>query len=196
MSIDATLSGFPQPQDDRQQDTILVGKTDRRIFWLLILGSCLVVAFILHMISSGAIALAAAAPVPFTIQADTINGSDFKLYPGLSQADNSTPIAANQMNCTINNLVISKTLQIPVVGNITVKFSAGSKTAATLNGLTTDVSALNASSASFQNMSLTSGGNGFDQQASSATLNAVTINSPYLMVNSITLPGLAISILQ
>ncbi len=194
MSIDAPLSGFPQPQDDRQQGTILVGKTDRHIFWLLILASCLVVAFILHMISSGAIALAAAAPVPFTIQADTINGNDFKLYPGLSQADNSTPIATNQMNCTINNLVISKTLQVPVIGNVTVKLSAGSKTAATLNGLTTDVSALHARSASFQNMSLTSGRSGLDQQASSATLNSVIINSPYLMVNSITLPGLAISI--
>ena len=188
-------SSMPQPPEELPDPAnIMVGRTDRRIFWGILLASLLVVGVMSYMISSGAVAVASSMPIPFTIQATTIQGSNFELYPGVSKADNSTPVAVNTMNCTITDLVISKTLQVPVIGAVTVKFTAGSTTPATLNGLTTDVSSLNANSAAFQNMTLTAAGAGLDQGASSVTLSGVTIDSPYLMVNSITLPGLSVTV--
>jgi hypothetical protein len=193
--MDQSLSMQPQGSADAPAIP-MVGKTDRKVFWSVMLAALVVLTFMTYLVSSGAVAMAASLPIPFTIQAAEIKGTDFMLYPGISQADNSTPVAVNTMNCTIASMVISKTLQVPVIGAVTVKFTAGSTTPATLNGLTTDVAALNADNASFGGMALTAGGHGLDQSASTVTLDNVTINSPYLMVNSITLPGLSVSIGQ
>jgi hypothetical protein len=184
-----------QPEENPHDPaSIMIGRTDRRTFWGVLLVALLILGGMSYMVSSGAVAVAASMPIPFTIQATTIQGANFALYPGISKADNVTPVAINTMNCTITDLVISKTIQMPVIGAVTVKFSAGSVTPATLNGLTTDVSSLNSNSATFQNMSLTAADAGLDQNASSVTLNGVTIDSPYLMVNSITLPGLSVTV--
>ncbi|HEX4206620.1 MAG TPA: DUF6230 family protein [Ktedonobacteraceae bacterium] len=174
----------------------MVGGTDRRIFWGVMLASFLVLGFMTFMVSSGAVAMALTTPIPFTIQASVIKGTNFHLYPGVSGSDHSTPVAVNTLDGTIANQVISKTVQIPAIGPVTMKLSAGSgSTPVKVTGLTTDLSSYNSSSSSFSNMDLTTGtANGFQQDASSAELDNVTINSPYLMVNSITLPGLSVSI--
>ncbi len=181
-----------EPREDTMMPTI--GRTDRKIFWLVLMVSLLVLTGMMSLVSKGAIAMAAAVPVPFTIQAGTLNGKNFHLYPGVSQADNNTPVAVNQMDCTITNLVITKQITLPVVGTVTVKMSAGSNTPANLTGLTTDVAALGTSSTSFQNLSINTGPNSLDLTAPSAILNNANISSPYLLVSSITLPGLSVSI--
>ncbi|MBV9614054.1 MAG: hypothetical protein JO031_01200 [Ktedonobacteraceae bacterium] len=170
------------------------GRTDRKVFWIVLMLSLFVLTGMVGLVSKGAIAMAAAVPVPFTIQAGTLNGKNFHLYPGVSQADNSTPVAVNQMDCTISNLVITKQIPLPGGGNITVKMSSGNGTPANLTGLTTDVAALGTTSTSFQNLSINTGPNSLDLTSPNATLNNATINSPYLLVNSITLPGLSLSL--
>lgn len=172
----------------------IIGRTDRKVFWIVLMVSLFALTGMVSLASKGAIAMAAAVPVPFTIQAKTLAGRNFHLYPGVSQADNSTPVAVNQMDCTITNLVITKQIPVPGIGNITIKMSAGSSTPANLTGLTTDVAALGTSSTSFQNLSINTGPDSLDLTSPSATLNDANISSPYLLVNSITLPGLSLSI--
>lgn len=176
-------------------ETVVVGATDRKIFWGVFLASLVVLSIMVGAISQGAIAMAAAIPVPMTVQAGTLQGTNFHLFPGLSQADNATPVAVNQMDATITNLTISKSLSVPVIGTITVTLTAGNKgTPVNISSLTTDISSLNTSSASFSNMAFSTAGTGLDQTAASATLNNATISSPFLMASNITLPGLSLSI--
>jgi len=170
------------------------GRTDRKVFWIVLMLSLFALTGMVSLVSKGAIAMAAAVPVPFTIQATTLSGRNFHLYPGISQADNSTPVAVNQMDCTIADLVITKPISIPGLGTITVKMSAGNGTPANLTGLTTDVAALGTSSAVFQGLSINTGPDALDLTAPTATLNNPNISSPYLLVNSITLPGLSLSL--
>ncbi|HLG60711.1 MAG TPA: DUF6230 family protein [Ktedonosporobacter sp.] len=176
-------------------ETVEGGTTDRKIFWGVFLASLIVLSIMVGAMSQGAIAMAAAVPVPMTVQAGTLKGTNFHLFPGLSQADNATPVAVNQMDATITNLTISKSLSVPVIGTITVTLTAGNKgTPVNITSLTTDISSLNTDSASFSNMAFSTAGTGLDQTAASATLNNATISSPFLMASNITLPGLSLSI--
>ncbi len=181
--------------DESQRVMPMIGKTDPTLFWPVLLVALLVLVGMATLVSRGALALAAAVPVPFDVHAGTLNGSNFRLYPGVSQADKTSPVGVNQMDCTITDLVITKQVSLPVVGNITLTLKAGSSnTPAKLTGLTTDISSLNADNATFQTQSITTGGNGFEIDAASTTLSNTDIYSPYLIVNSITLPGLSFSI--
>src|SRR5690242_8028486 len=98
---------------NNDHETVMVGTTDRKIFWGVFLASLVVLSIMVGAVSQGAIAMAAAVPVPMTLQAGTLNGTNFHLFPGLSQADNATPVAVNQMDATITNLTISKSLSVP-----------------------------------------------------------------------------------
>lgn len=174
----------------------LVGRTDRRIFWGVMLGACVVLVFIFSGVSSGLIAMAANLPIPFTITATKLTGTNFHLFPGISSADNTTPVAVNTLDGTLTDQVISKSFSV-LGKTITLKLSAGSKTPVTVTGLVTDVSALSAGSASFQNLVLNTDptlGAGLDQKASSVTLTNVNISSPYLSASSITLPDLTVAL--
>jgi hypothetical protein len=184
-----------QVQTSNEQ-TPMIGKVNRSIFWSVMLVSLLFLGGMGILISRGAIAMAATIPIPFTVQASTINATNFKLYPGVSKADNTTPVGVNQLDGTLSNLQISKTIGLPVVGNVTISLKAGQNTPVSTTGLTTDITALTATNASFQNQSVNSNenGNAFEVDATSATLTNADIKSPYLFANSITLPGLSLSI--
>ncbi|HTI14680.1 MAG TPA: DUF6230 family protein [Dictyobacter sp.] len=186
---------MPANHDADNTSVQMVGKTNFKVFWGVLLISALLLAFISVEVSSGAVAMAANLPIPFTITADTLNGTNFHLYPGVSSADNTTPVAINQMDATLVNQVITKNVQI-LGRTVTIKLAAGTEShPVVVTGLTTDVSSLSASSASFHNLVLnTAPGYGFDQRASTVTLNNVTISSPYLSANSITLPGLSLTL--
>lgn len=176
---------------------VMVGKTDRRIFWSVILAATIGQIIIFSGISSGLIALAASLPIPMTITATTLTGTNFHLYPGVSSADNSTPVAINTLDGSLSNQVISKSVTI-LGKTVTLKLSAGTQqTPATVTGLVTDVSAFGAGTAHFQNLIISTNpdlGAGFDQKATSVRFNNVTITSPYLSASSITLPNLTVSI--
>lgn len=179
-----------------EEEMPIIGQTNRTILWSVLLVAFLILAGMVTMVSKGALAMSAAVPVPFTVKAGTLKGANFHLFPGISQADKSTPVGINTMDCTIANLEITKTISLPVVGNITITMKAGANSPAVLNGLTTDVASLSAGSANFQTLSLNTNenGNAFELDSPSATLNNAAINSPFLVVNNITLPDLSFSI--
>ena len=192
---DDTLATAHTPQTS-QAETPLIGGVDRTIFSTVFMMALFVLAVMVTMISKGAIALAVAVPVPFTVQAGTLTGRNFRLYPGISQADHSTPVGINQMDCTISNLAIIKQVSLPIVGNVTMTLKSGDSTPATLNGLTTDISSLGTTSANFNSLAINTNANGnaFEIDSNSTVLSGANINSPYLVVNSITLPNLSFSL--
>src|SRR5579884_2568851 len=157
---------------------VMVGKTDRKIFWSVILAATIGQIIIFSGISSGLIALAASLPVPMTITATTLTGTNFHLYPGVSSADNTTPVAINTLDGSLSNQVISKSVTI-LGKTVTLKLSAGTQqTPATVTGLVTDVSAFGAGTAHFDNLIISTNpdlGAGFDQKASSVRFNNITI---------------------
>jgi hypothetical protein len=174
----------------------MVGRTNRKIFWGVMLAATVMLAFLFSGVSSGLVALAANLPIPFTITAKSLTGTNFHLYPGISSADGKTPVAVNTLDGSLTDQVISKSFQI-LGKTITFKLAAGSKTPVTVTGLVTDVSSLSADSAHFQNLVLSTDpglGVGLDQKASSVTLTNLNISSPYLSASSITLPDLTVSL--
>ncbi|HLG74808.1 MAG TPA: DUF6230 family protein [Ktedonobacteraceae bacterium] len=177
-------------------DMPMIGQTNRNIFWIVLLVALLVLTGMLALVERGAVAVAAAIPVPFVVKGQTLNGSNFHLYPGVSGADNTTPVGVVQMNTTITDLTIIKTFNVPVLGNVNLTLTAGDNgTPVSISGLTIDSTGMNLSQAQFSGMSINaSGTGGFEIGSSSATFTNATINSPYLLINSITLPGLSISL--
>lgn len=174
----------------------MVGRTNRKVFWGVMLAATVMMGFLFSGVSSGLIALAANLPIPFTITAKSLTGTNFHLYPGISSADGTTPVAVNTLDGSLTDQVISKSFQL-LGKTITLKLSAGSKTPVTVTGLVTDVSSLSADSAHFQNLVLNTNpglGAGLDQKASSVTLTNLNISSPYLSANTITLPNLTVTI--
>lgn len=173
-----------------------IGKVNRSIFWSVMLVALLVLGGITTLISKGAIAMAAAVPVPVTVTSSSIKTTRFRLYPGISQADNTSPVAVNQLDGTLSNLVITKTVPLPIIGNVTVTLKAGQGTPVSTTGLTTDVAGLSSESATFggQSVSSNANGNAFEIDAQTVTLNNITINSPYMIANSMTLPGLTLTV--
>ncbi|HLZ58979.1 MAG TPA: DUF6230 family protein [Ktedonosporobacter sp.] len=182
-----------QPMPALATDTIIIGKTDRRIFWPIMLVGVFLMGVMIYSFSNGLLVLAATAlPGDFTITADSINATNFSLVPGAAQSDNKTPVAVIKMDATIKNQVITRHL-----GPITVKVSAGNNgTPVTVTGLTVDATSIDAGNAQFTNLVLTTGPNGdtFQQSANTQVLTNATINAPYLVANSITLPGLSVAI--
>lgn len=177
-------------------DLPTIGQVNKNLFWSILLVALLALTGMVALASRGAVALAATIPVPFTVQSTTINGSNFKLFPGVSPADNSSPVAVSQLNASITGMLITK--QFNVLGHtVTIKLSAGGAGSSPVvaNGLTMDANSLNIGTAQFNNLTLNAGGTGgLEQDASTAILSNATISSPYLLANSLTLPGLSVSL--
>jgi Family of unknown function (DUF6230) len=182
-----------QPMPAMATDTIIIGKTNRKVFWPILLSGIFLMGVMVYSLGNGFLVLAATAlPGDFTITADSINATNFSLVPGAAQSDNKTPVAVIKMDATIKNQVITRKL-----GPVTVKISAGNNgTPVSVTGLTVDATSIDAGNAQFTNLILTTGPNGdtFQQSANTQTLTNATINAPYLVANSISLPGLSVSI--
>ncbi|GHO83969.1 DUF6230 family protein [Dictyobacter formicarum] len=196
--IGENLNELNLPNEDQNppEQQPAIGKVNRSIFWSVMLVALLLLSGITTLISKGAIAMAAAVPVPVTVTSSSIKTTRFRLYPGISQADNTSPVAVNQLDGTLSNLVITKTVALPVIGNVTVTLKAGQNTPVSTTGLTTDVAGLSSESATFggQAVSSNANGNAFEIDAQSVTLNNITINAPYMIANSMTLPGLSLTV--
>lgn len=177
------------------QNVPMIGQTNRTLFWTILLIALILLAGMVSLVSRGAIAIAAAIPVPFVVKGQTLNGSNFHLYPGVSGADNTTPVGIVQMDTTITNLQIIKSFHLPVIGNVTLTLSAGSSTPVDIKGLTIDSTGMTLNQARFNGLSINANGRGnFEIGANSTVFTNATINTPYLLINSITLPGLTISL--
>lgn len=176
-----------------------IGQTNKALFWSILLVALLAFAGLLTLASSGAIALAATIPVPFTVQTSSLSGTGVQMYPGLSSSSDGSPVAVMKLDASIVGMTVTKSFS--AMGHtITVTLKAGpdSQHAVTANGLMMDANSLSADSASFQNMSLDSGSTlgtgGLGIGATTANITNATIQSPFLTANSITLTGLSINI--
>ncbi|HZS75672.1 MAG TPA: DUF6230 family protein [Ktedonobacteraceae bacterium] len=182
-------------QEEELQGAPLIGKTNRTIFWTVLLVALLATTFMLQGVENGAIAMAVSVPVPVTIQAKTLKGTNFHMFPGVSPADNRTPVGITRMDCTISGLTISKSFTLPLVGTFTFKLQAGQGSIpVTITGLTNDVTALSMDQGQFQNLTISTGPDPLDQTASNVTFTNATIQAPYQLISRITMPGLSISI--
>lgn len=176
-------------------DLPMIGQTRRTLFWVVLLIALLALTALMGLTSRGAIALAATIPVPFTVTNSTLKGTHLRLFPGVSQADKGTPVAVNQLDATMVNMVVTKNFSM-LGRTVTLKLSAGTgDTPVTANGLTLDATSLKMDNAQFNNLSLDTGGaGGLEMDSSSLTFTNPIITSPYLLANSITLPGLSLAI--
>lgn len=178
-------------------DTIIIGQTSRKVFWSVALAGIFLMITMVYALSSQLIALAALAlPMDFTITATTIDATKFSLVPGVSTADGKTPVGVVMMDATITNQVITRDL--PFAGHtVTITITAGNKgTPVKVTGLTVDTTGLDAGTAVFTNLILSTGsaGDTFTQMADHQVLTNATIEAPYLLANSITLPDLSLTI--
>lgn len=175
-------------------DLPTIGETRKDIFWIVLLIALLALTALVSLASRGAIAMAAEIPMPFTTTNQLIRGTNFKLYPGVSSADKSTPVVVQQLDATITGMKVIKRFSF-LGRTVTFIMSAGNSTPVTASGLTIDANSLYVDSVHFSNMTLSASGNGgLENDASSATFTNATITSPFLLANSMTLPGLSISL--
>lgn len=176
-----------------------IGQTNKNVFWGILLVGLLALTGLVALASRGAIAMAATIPVPFTVQTTSLTGTNFQMFPGLSSADGQTPVAVTKLDAKIVGMVVTKAFSF-AGHTVTVTLKAGTdqNNPVVASGLMMDANSLNVDTASFNNMILnagsTAGTGGLGINADSATLSNATINSPYLVANSITLTGLSVNI--
>lgn len=176
-------------------DLPMIGQTRKSLFWVILLIALLALTALVNLASRGAIAMAATIPMPFTTTNQSIQARNFKLYPGISQADKSTPVVVQQLDATIVGMKVIKTFS--VMGHtVTFTMSAGDHgTPVTTNGLLIDANSVKVDNVQFNNMTLNSNANGgLENDAGTATFTNATIISPFLLANSMTLPGLSVSL--
>ncbi|EFH85805.1 DUF6230 family protein [Ktedonobacter racemifer] len=184
-------------EQERPEQEPAIGRVNRTAFWVVMLVALTFLSGMTFLISKGAVAMAAAVPIPVTVKASSIKTTRFRLYPGISQADGKTAVAVNQLDGTLSDLVITKTVSLPVVGNMTITLKAGqNNTPVSTTGLTTDLAGLHSESATFNGQAVSSNANGnaFEIDAQSVTLNNIDISAPYMIANSMTLPGLTLTV--
>jgi uncharacterized protein DUF6230 len=179
--------------------TIIIGHTNRKVFWSVVLAGIFLMITMVFALSSQLIALAAVAlPFDFTITADRIEATNFNLVPGPSHNNPNIPVAIlTTMDAKITNQVITRSFSL-LGHTISVKITAGDQgTPVTVKGLlTVDTTGVDAGSAQFTNLVLSTGpaGDTFTQSADSQVLTNAIIEAPYLMAQSITLPNLSVSL--
>ncbi|MBF8376780.1 hypothetical protein IW967_02675 [Alicyclobacillus mali] len=167
------------------------GRTNWKVFAGVMAGGVAGIGALTGMLMNGVVSAAVNLPVPFTVQASSINGTGFNLAPG--QVPNQQQGAAQiQMSGSLQNMTISKTVNTPL-GTFQINISAGSgSTPVQATGMTVYASSLGGD---------TSFPSGLTMDASSGALsgsqlqmNNATLQVPYLSTQSITLPGMSLSI--
>ncbi|SIS85180.1 DUF6230 family protein [Alicyclobacillus vulcanalis] len=167
------------------------GRTNWKVFAGVMAGGVAGIGALTGMLMNGVVSAAVNLPVPFTVQASSINGQSFSLAPG--QVPNQQQGAAQiQMNGTLQNMQITKTVNTPL-GTFQISISAGSgQTPVQATGMTVYASSLGGDT-SFPN-GLTMDASTGSMSASQLNMNNATLNVPYLSTQSITLPGMSLSI--
>ncbi|MDI9260391.1 DUF6230 family protein [Alicyclobacillus sendaiensis] len=167
------------------------GRTNWKVFAGVMAGGVAGIGALTGMLMNGVVSAAVNLPVPFTVQASSIQGSSFSLAPG--QVPNQQQGAAQiQMNGTLQNMQITKTVNTPL-GTFQISISAGSgSTPVQATGMTVYASSLGGDT-SFPSGLTMDASNG-SMGASQLQMNNATLQVPYLSTQSITLPGMSLSI--
>jgi len=167
------------------------GRTNWKVFAGVMAGGVAGIGALTGMVMNGVVSAAVNLPIPFTVQASSINGTGFSLAPG--QVPNQQQGAAQiVMNGTLQNMTITKQINTPL-GTFNINISAGTgSTPVQATGMTVYASSLGGD---------TSFPQGLAMDASSGTLSGsqlqmsnATLQVPYLSTQSISLPGMSLSI--
>ncbi|WP_062309819.1 DUF6230 family protein [Alicyclobacillus sendaiensis] len=167
------------------------GRTNWKVFAGVMAAGVTGIGALTGMLMNGVVSAAVNLPVPFTVQASSIQGSSFSLAPG--QVPNQQEGAAQiQMDGTLQDMKITKTVDTPL-GTFQISISAGSgSTPAQATGMTVYASSLGGDT-SFPNGLAMDASTG-QMQASQLQMSNATLQVPYLSTQSITLPGMSLSI--
>ncbi|MBX6353813.1 MAG: hypothetical protein IRZ10_10820 [Thermoflavifilum sp.] len=167
------------------------GRTNWKVFAAVMGGGLAAVGTMTGLVMNGVVAMAADLPIPFTVQASSIDGQQFTLAPS-AQTDPAQG-AKVVMNGTLTNMTITKQVTIPGLGTFNINISAGGKgTPVQANGMTVFASSLGGDT-SFPS-GLTMDASTGSLSASQLNMSNATLQVPYLQTNSITLPNMSLSI--
>jgi hypothetical protein len=172
------------------------------VFIGALMGALAMVGALLAGVLNGGVALALplAGVGTFTIDASQINITHFKLMPRIGQLSSdgsNAPETQVSLDCTIEKLKLYKDVTVPGGGKIRVLIQTDQEVHA--NGLVMNMTALQALAA-FKQLTIAQNGevsNAIQQFSLSApqlTLVNPHIQTTYLYTNSITLPGLSVSV--
>ncbi len=179
----------------------LVGTVNHKVFLGVFLTSQLVLVGMLYSVATGGLAIAALLPDvaghPYVVHVDELDASSFKLVPGVSAVDNSTPVAIVTLSGKLVNQVINQDVPLPGGGTAHVLIQAGANgTPAQVDGLTQNLTSQDAALATFQNLTLSSSTSlgQLGQQAGATVLKNADITTPFLSANSVTFPNLHVAV--
>jgi hypothetical protein len=175
-------------------------KYRRKWFWSsMVVALCLVFAMVLGIWTGG---VALAVPIGgiggFTVEADEIQMSNFKLLPKIGETSERAayPQGSAQLDGVIKNLNLYKDLNVPGTGKVRVLITASEDVKA--SGLVLDLSKLTAD-ASFDKLKIAEKNSSDWQQKFGLSAPKVVLKNPsiqghYLFANSISLPGLGLKL--
>ncbi|MBS4174544.1 DUF6230 family protein [Bacillus sp. FJAT-49736] len=189
------------------------GKTSKKWFFSALLCGFLLLGGLFAVF--GVTGVAYATPIggigKFNVSFDKMVGKGFKLYGSLygdpkNGADGVKPVFVNDIQkVTINGLVISRDVSIPLLGNYTVKISAGNKTPVEIQGLIQKAVLINGD-ASFSNMNISENyvtaddpeavSKAFTQGADTVTITNGSLDTEYLFQQAVTLPGMKVEFVK
>ncbi len=171
------------------------GKTDWKRFSAALGLSTAALTGIGFAASSGLIAFAATTvQTPFTVQASSITGAKFSMVPGANAETGAggTPAGVVQMDGQMSNLVITKDIPVPGTSiTIHMAIKAGATTPVQATGMMIDTNSITADNAGFGKMVMDAG---VGLSSDTLTMTNATLLVPYLSVDSITLPGMSVSV--
>jgi len=196
-------------------ETILIGKTSKKWFFSALFVSFILLGGIFFTVGiNGAVYAAGVGGIgKFNVSFSELKGSGFKLYgdlygdPSKNSPEYVKPVFVNDIQkATITDLVISKNVKIPILGDYTVKISAGNKgTPVEIKGLI-QKAALVQGNAEFKNMDISENyvksddpealKKGFTQGADTVTIKNGNVETHYLFQEYVTLPGLKVEFVK
>lgn len=191
------------------------GKTSKKWFFSALLCGFLLLGGLFAVF--GVTGVAYATPIggigKFNVSFDKLVGKGFKLYGSLygdpKSGDTSkvSPVFVNEIdNVTINGLVISRDVDIPILGKYTVKISAGSgNEPVTIKGLTQKATLIKGN-ATFTQMNISENyvedsdpqavSKAFTQGADTITITNGDLDTQYLFQQVVSLPGMKVEFVK
>ncbi|MBB2479273.1 hypothetical protein H5P36_03545 [Bacillus sp. APMAM] len=194
---------------------LIQGKMSKKWFFSALLCGFLLLGGLFAVF--GVTGVAYATPIggigKFNVSFDKMVGKGFKLYGSLygdPQSGNPSkvsPVFVNEIDdVTINGLVISRDVDIPILGKYTVKITAGNgNNPVKIQGLTQKATLINGD-ASFTKMNISENyveasdpqavSKAFTQGSDTITITNGSLDTQYLFQQAVTLPGMKVEFVR
>lgn len=171
-----------------------------KLFWSCLTISMALLMFVVSAIYAGGVALAVplAGVGGFTIEADSIAISNFKLLPHMGETSEKkvVPQVTTQMNARIKGLKLYKDFNLPGGGKVRAMVTASGEVKS--NGMVLDMTRLTGDH-SFKKLTIQEHYSNdfrqkFEMKAPTLILKKPKIRAHYLFNNSISLPGMKLEL--